>query len=44
MFCGSADKKKKKKKVRVADMHVGGQTATQNTFNKWNEGRGCLHE
>lgn len=37
--CGSVDKKD-----RVADMHVGGQTAPQNTFNKWNEGRGCLHE
>lgn len=24
-------------------MHVGGQTATQNTFKKWNKRRGCLH-
>ena len=29
---------------RAADMHVGGQTATQYTVNMWNKGRGCLHE
>ena len=28
----------------VVNMYVGGQTAALNTFNKWNEGRGCLHE
>lgn len=32
------------RKDMAADMHVGGQTAPQNTSNKWNEGRGCLHE
>lgn len=34
-----------KKRGQVA--HVGGQTASQHTFNKlnkWKEGRGCLHE
>lgn len=35
---------KKKIKNGAADMLVGGQTASQNTFNRCDEGRGCLHE